>query len=332
MEYRIFTCLLVVLFLFSYSTDAMPYRSEGQKVTNIDLYLDFDSKLSLPIEGDRVRFIFSMTPYSEGFTLSENLYVDYIIVKPNGDTDSLGYASFHSGPYVGGTKYTAEISKELSTPGIWQIYYVVTTGKDTNIIGEILFNSSSTDDYLSQVYYHFKDIHVLSFYEGSSIKISSNSLWVSIIGVIGTFLAFLLGLFGNFVIDKYNNSPRIKVICRHGFVAYPNRQPLHVLNIEAINYGRVAVTFSGVGFDLKKQRNKEKQIVTILDSNVVPFKFPVELLPGKSFTIIKNYKELRKSIKSKNPTKAFFRDQTGKVYYSKNVKKLFDLKSSDEEN
>jgi hypothetical protein len=50
------------------------------------------------------------------------------------------------------------------------------------------------------------------------------------------------------------------------------------------------------------------------------------LPPGKAYSVIKKYDSLIESLEGKVPKRAYFIDQTGEVYYSKNIEKMFRLK------
>ena len=314
-EFFILFISIYILATFAYSERYLP---EGQKITSIDLSLHFDSELNLPTEGDSINFMFSMSPYNGDIQTNESFYVDYAFIKPDGQFGPVGFASFPEGPYVKGKTYHANTKKELGTPGIWKVYYTVTNNEDFKNIGDALFNSSNPQDYQNRVALRSKEIHVLSFYEASSIRSSNNSVNVSIIGVIGTFLAFLLGMFGNFIIDRFNYSPKIKVSCAHAFIK-DGSKIIPAFSIEAINYGRVSVTLDGVGIRMKEP----KENLWIIKGTITPLQFPFELLPGKNHTVLQVYQDLKKDIEGKIPDKAYFKDETGRIYYSGSVKKMF---------
>ena len=318
---KIIFCLLVVVVISSNSVFAERFIPDGQKITNVGISWVSNSGLKLPTEGDEIEITFSMSPYLESINTNETFYVHYILAKPNGEFARIGHATIQKGPYSKNIKYTARTNQKLTIPGIWKIYYVVTTNSDSKKIAEALFNSSSPEEYLRKVYLHSEEVHVLSFYESTSIKISNNSLLVSLIGAIGTFLAFLLGLFANIIIDKHNNSPKIKVTASsNGFVSDGVNQT-QTFSIEVINYGRVGVTLDSVGVLLKNPKKK----LHFLRGSITPLNLPHELLPGKKYSVIRNYAQMKRDIENKIPDKAYVTDQTGKEYLSKSIENMFKM-------
>lgn len=318
---------------------------EGQKQTIIDAKFSFDSELKLPTEGDYVNINFIITPYLENIETNESFGALYFLDSPDGKSYSLGLAFFPYGPYEYGKNYYAQTNHSFDSPGIWTLNYIV--------INNSTFKNNSLQQVRDFAPFRTKKIHVLSYYEANSMILSNNSYKISILGVIGTFFAFLLGTFLNYLIDHRKFSPKIKVNCSHGFVDFRRgTPPVRTFSIEAINYGRTTVTLSSVGlnFNNKKlylfsflphciynsykkalekvgfSKSSEELKLLILNSEIVPLEFPKELLPGKAYSVIKDYDQLIKNLEGKIPKRAYFIDQTGKIYYSKNIEKMFRLK------
>ena len=118
--------------------------------------------------------------------------------------------------------------------------------------------------------------------------------------------------------DHRKLSPKVRVNCYNGIIV-DNETSIRTFIITVINHGNISVTLSGVGLELKNM----DEMVTIIRSEIVPLEFPKELLPGKSYEIIKDYERLKYSLDGKIPKRAFIRDQTDKKYYSKNIEKMF---------
>ena len=135
-------------------------------------------------------------------------------------------------------------------------------------------------------------------------------------------LAFLLGILSTIIADKIIHHPKIKVVCSHALAGYKSKDTMHVFNIKAINKGRVPITLSGVGMELEGNMD-----LHIMESDIIPIELPKEVLPGENYQILKNYKTLKEDIKknigNKQVKRAFFRDQTGRKYYSKNINAFF---------
>jgi len=309
-------CLLLLLFIFlintSYASDSNSFIETKQ--TSIYAELLFDSELKLPMEGESVDINFIMTPYLENIDTNESYYVYYYFLSPDGSEYlSYDFPGFPQGPYEYGKKYNTHITHSFDTPGVWRLYFFVTT-KDN-----IKNNSNQYIKYLAQ--FSTKRINVLSYYEANSMIQSNNSYKVSIVGVIGTLLAFILGTFLNYLYDIRKLSPKIKVQCSHGSVnnRMSNNKPIKVFKIQAINYGRISVTLSSVGIEYKTN----KEYLAIIYSDINPIEFPKELLPGTSYEIIMNYENLKNNLEGKNPKRAFVNAQINKKYYSKNIEKMF---------
>lgn len=305
---------LTILFfiLLINSSHALDYDSmiEGQKLTSIYVELSFDSELNLPSEGDSVNVDFIMTPYLESIETNESFAVLYFLDSPNGKFYRYGIGSFPEGPYEKGKNYYIHTIQNFDTPGIWTLNYFVVKNDG--------FKNNSVQDFRDLAPFRTKRIHVLSYYEASSIIISKNSFKISILGIVGTFSAFLLGLFYNIINDRRKLSPKVKVNCYHG-IRVDDKTSIRTFTITAINHGNIAVTLSGVGLELKNT----DEIMTMIGSEIMPLEFPKELLPGKSYEIIKDYERLKYSLDGKIPKRAFIRDQTEKKYYSRNIEKMF---------
>ena len=315
-------CLFIALLLlvsskFCYAQEEFG-RTQGDAISTIKMDIFYDSELSLPTEGDYVNLLFQMTPIQTKTT--QDFGVLYYIISPENIVYKTGVAFFPHGSYYNNQTYQSDITIRLNLPGIWKLKYVVVTNHDLELI------DGQFNDYLNTGVLYTEPIHVLSFYEATSVQISNNALMVSVIGVIGTFLAFLLGLFGNFLIDKYNNSPRIKVVASScGFVSDGVNQT-QTFSIEAINYGRVGVTLDSVGILLKKPNKK----LHFLRGSITPLNLPYELLPGKRYSVIRSYAQMKRDIGSKIPDKTYLTDQTGKKYLSKSIKNMFKMNPLEE--
>lgn len=307
--------LFLVLVTPSYALND-EFANEGQRLTSVSVELSFDSELKLPTEGDSVNYTFIMTPYLDSIKTNENFVVIYFLTSPEGALRVYGYSSFPKGPYEKGNYYSAHGTYNFDTPGIWNLEYMVATNNDTQTF-------KSPQEFQKIHVLRYKKIHVLSFSEASSLRISNKSYEVSILGIITTFLAFILGIFANYIIEHYKFSPKIKVICNHGFVSNMPTGLIRVFSIEAINYGRTAVTLSSVGIEIKNKN----EVLQILESEIVRLELPKELLPGKSYTVIKNYENLKQTLNGKIPKRAFFADQTNRKYYSNNIENFFILKN-----
>ena len=214
------------------------------------------------------------------------------------------------------------------------------------IINKDYFRNYTLQEIRDSQLTHKKKIHVLPYYEATSIIISKNSYIVSILGIIGPLFAFILGI----VYEDRKFSPKIKVNCFHGFVSDDSVEGglKRTFNIEAINYGRTAVVLSSVGLTFNKRIfflsflslsrynafikvlekigfsiSSEEIKLLILRSEIVPLEFPKEVLPGRSYSVFKDYLLLKQSLEGRIPQRAYFIDQTNKKYYSKDIKKMF---------
>ena len=339
---RIILTILFIILLIN-SAYALDYDSmiEGQRQTMIDAKFSFDSELKLPTEGENVNITFMMTPYLENIETNESFDTLYFLDSPDGKSYSYGVGFFPSGPYEYGKNYYSHIHHSFDTPGIWTLNYFVINYNTTR--------NNSLQEVRDFAPFRTKKIHVLSYYEANSMTLSNNSYKISILGVIGTFFAFLMGTFLNYLIDHRKFSPKIKVNCSHGFVT--GEPPVRTFSIEAINYGRTIVTLSSVGLNFNNKfylfnfiplriynayknalekisfsKSPEELKLLILNSEIVPLELPKELLPGKAYSVIKDYDLLIKNLEGKVPKRAYFTDQTGKIYYSTNIKKMFRLK------
>lgn len=311
-------CLSFLFFILiintSYAFDSNSLK-EASKQTSIYSELSYDSKLKLPMEGESIDINFIMTPYLGNIETNESFYVYYFFASPDGrEIYNYEIPGFPQGPYEYGKKYNTHITYRFDTPGIWKIYFFVIT--------EDGIKNNSNEDIRYFTEFTTQRIHVLSYYEANSMIQSKNSYIISILGIIGTFLGFILGTTLNFLYDSRKLSPKIRVKFSQGFVAnrMPNTEPIRTFIIEAINYGRIPVTLSGVGIEFENA----DEILTIIESEIIPIEFPKELLPGTSYQIIKDYENLKNTLEDKKPKKAFFRDQTGKKFYSKNIDKIFN--------
>ncbi|PWB56751.1 MAG: hypothetical protein C3F06_00525 [Candidatus Methanoperedenaceae archaeon] len=281
------------------------YAFLGFAPYDIDVKFSFDSKLIFPAEGDTVKFNFILTPYNQ-----TNKYIGilYILDSPENQSYKSGFSDFSKD----GTSYSAFTNYSFDSPGVWTLNYFVL---DKDYAANHTFQDIRDDSLMYK-----KKIHVLSYYEANSMIISNNSYNVSIYGLISTIIAFLLGICLNYIIDNKKLSSKIKVNCLHGFVDFRSgTPPVRTFSFEAINYGRTAVTLSSMGLEIKDH----DEILTIIESEIIPIEFPKELTPGKSFQIIKNYQILMQTLNGKVPKRAFFVDQTNKKYYSKNIEKMF---------
>lgn len=305
---------LTILFfiLLINSSHALDYDSmiEGQKSTSICVELSFDSELRLPSEGDSVNIEFIMTPYLESIETNESFVVLYFLDSPNGEFYRHGIGIFPEGPYEKGKNYYTHTIQNFDTPGIWTLNYFVVKNDG--------FKNNSVQDFRDLAPFRTKRIRVLSYYEASSIISSNNSSKLSILGIAVTFFVFLLGLFYKMINDRRKLSPKVKVNCYNGFTV-DDESSIRTFTIKAINHGNISVTLSGVGLELKNT----DEIMTITGSEIVPLEFPKELLPGKSYEIIRDYERLKYRLDGKIPKRAFIRDQTEKKYYSKNIEKMF---------
>ncbi len=169
---------LTILFfiLFINSSHALDYDSiiEGQKLTSIYVKLSFDSELNLPSEGDSVNIDFIMTPYLESIETNESFVVLYFLDAPDGKFYIYGISSFPEGPYEKGKSYYTDITQNFDTPGIWTLNYFVVKNDG--------FKNNSVQDFRDLAPFRTKRIHVLSYYEASSIIISKNAFKISILG------------------------------------------------------------------------------------------------------------------------------------------------------
>ncbi|MBU3967270.1 MAG: hypothetical protein KKG76_07860 [Euryarchaeota archaeon] len=334
--------LLLLYFIFLINS-AHAFAGE---TSDVDVDWSLDSELRYPAEGDRVKFNFILTIYSDNET-NEYLGVFYFFDSPENQSYRPGVSSFPTGlSYKQGESYSAFANYSFDSPGVWTLnYFAMNKDYSGNYTLQEIRDNPRT---------HKKRIRVLSYYEANSMIISNNSYKVSIIGIIGTFFAFLLGIFLNYSIDRKKLSPKIKVNCSHGFVADFRTAPVRTFSIEAINYGRINVTLSSVGFNFDNNnfylfnflphciyntykkalekvgfsKSSEKFNLLIINSEIIPLEFPKELLPGKAYRVIKDYDKLIGNLEGKVPKRAFFIDQTGKTYYSNNIEKMFQNKSN----
>lgn len=306
-------CLIILFFiLLTNSSHALDYDSmtEGQKLSSINVELSFESELNLPTEGDSVNIDFIMTPYLESIETNESFAVLYFLDPPNEKFYKYGIASFPDGPYKKGKNYYAQTIQNFDAPGIWTLNYFVVTNEG--------LKNNSLQYFRDLAPFRTKRIHILSYYEASSIIISKNSFKISILGIVGTFSAFLLGLFYNIINDHRKLSPKVKVDCINGLIV-DDETSIRTFVIKAINHGNVSVTLSGVGLEFKNT----DEIMTMTKSEIIQLEFPKELLPGKSYEIIRDYEKLKGILDERIPKRAFIRIQTEKKYYSKNIEKMF---------
>jgi len=135
--------------------------------------------------------------------------------------------------------------------------------------------------------------------------------WISlnltlIIAIYGASLSTIITITKIYYILK--DKAKIKVTAKFGFITGLPEMSENLLIITAINKGRRSVTLSSFGI-----RTKDKQNIINPHRTNLPF----ELEGGKAHC---EWFEASK-LKSKNCKFAWYRDQTGKLYKSKNIGK-----------
>ncbi len=130
----------------------------------------------------------------------------------------------------------------------------------------------------------------------------------TLIALYGVFLSTIA--IGWKIYNNFQDRPKIRVIAKFGFMTGDNSKKTSLF-IKAINKGRRHVTLSSVGIRLN---NKQNLI------NIKTISLPHELNEGKSHSEWFELKEL----KDKNCLFAWYRDETGKLYKSKSIRKKID--------
>ena len=317
MKYKLFLPLVAFLlwnavFVFSQGGLYQPvYIDSHDFWWDSSIRVITESSLDLPTEGEAAILQFELIP-AVHILDEESISVYSRLYNPQGDLYAWDLQFFEKGPYATKQKYTVSSDYYFDVPGTWELRYI--------FFGPGRYGEFSQEErnqfFLNKSIVYSKNIRVLSFYEAQSLIISNNSLIIAKLGLLGGFVGFIFGLFGYYLIDYLKYRRKIKINCSWGLVTYTPSKI--VFTIEVINYGRTAVTLSSAGIELE-----DNKILHILESEIRPLEFPKELPPGKSYSIHKEYDNLKNSLKDKNPKRAFVRDQTNKKYYSKNIRRFF---------
>jgi len=149
------------------------------------------------------------------------------------------------------------------------------------------------------------------------IEISGNMIaWYgAVTATVGIILSFL-----NYLRDR----SRVKVKLSTAFLAFGSNLSEEFLCIEAVNFGRRAITLVGVGAFLGKKINA---VITKPTGLVLP----CELGEGKSVSAFTDKREFLNNIHenggNKDAIKYFwFKDATGRIYKTrKNISKLLKI-------
>jgi hypothetical protein len=105
----------------------------------------------------------------------------------------------------------------------------------------------------------------------------------------------------------YKDKPIIKVIGKFGFIGSSNGAEGPFFFVDAINFGRRPITLSSMGL-----RCGDNDLI-----NIHSIGLPRELGEGKSHSEFFDIK----SLKGKDWDFAWYKDETGKLYKSKSIKK-----------
>lgn len=130
-----------------------------------------------------------------------------------------------------------------------------------------------------------------------------------IIAIYGAILSTITIVWS--IYTSLQDKPKIKISGDFGYITSTERLNGPLLLIKAINKGKRSVNLSSVGIRLERN----------LDFiNLKPFGLPLQLKEGKSHTEWFNLEEL----KDKKCLFVWYKDETGKLYQSKNIKKRLD--------
>lgn len=122
------------------------------------------------------------------------------------------------------------------------------------------------------------------------------------LAIYGAFLSTIAVSWN--IYNAFQDRPKIKIETNFGSIIGDKRT---LLLIKAINKGRRPITLSSFGV-----RCGENDLL-----NIYPHNLPFELREGKSHSEWFDVKEL----KDKSPSFGWYRDETGKMYKSKSIKK-----------
>lgn len=171
--------LLLLCFLFLINS---AYAYLGMGGSSVDVEWSFDSELGLPTEGERVKFNFILTPYSDNQTY---LGFFYILDSPENQSYKSGVSLFPNSHHEPGKSYSAFTNYSFDSPGIWTLkYFLMNKDYSGNYTSQEIRENSQT---------HTKKIHVLPYYEANSIIISKNSIYISILGLLIPLVSYFLG-------------------------------------------------------------------------------------------------------------------------------------------
>jgi len=132
------------------------------------------------------------------------------------------------------------------------------------------------------------------------------TLVIAIYGAILSTAAILWNIYNNL-----QDRPKIKVTARFGFTAQGPETSDHMLFITAINKGRRSVYLSSFGL-----RSGENDVLLVDRVTALP----CELKGGSSHTEWFEVKKLR----GRKYDYAWYRDETGKLYKSKSIRKKLE--------
>lgn len=314
-----FKAISIVLIFFAFTAsanaEATPFEIEKNTI-EVKISSKTSEELGLPLEAEQITFEYTFQPYLEGISRSSELGVLYYYKNPNGEIVSEGVAFFEEGPYQKGETYSARSTQILDEPGIWELHYTVL---DQTALNSFTLEEIDSDELIFKT----KPIHVLSFYEVSSVNAAQQSLKISKISLIIPMVSFILGLLSSYIIELVKRRPKIVVQISQGFVSMMN-ELVDVLIFEVINKGPVDVTINSLVVDFA-----DTPVRMLIMNGIIPTELPVELRPGKKHQVVIDLKTVTEEMKGKIPNRAIFTDEVGNEYYSKNkLYKILQIKNS----
>jgi len=204
----LFSIAFSIIFFASFAHAIL--QTDAQKEWHTDLY--YESELTLPSEGEKTDLFFELKPLNPAQNdLNQIIYIDFEIINPEGNPVQMGYMEIN--PLIS-KSLIASTNYQFNEPGIWEVKYFSQYTSDLNKTGEY-FNVENSLLYFSEIASSHKVIHILSFSEAQSLKLTKEAInATNFNGLIAVLVAVFAAFFGAYIQYRYSKKQEKEAIGR----------------------------------------------------------------------------------------------------------------------